>query len=188
MSFKLRSPSKVHFGYCSSFIVCKWYEISCKCLLFGIICRWYFDLFNSEIVIRKHLSADFGSLCEWFTDYKLSIHWEEIELSVFRSNKEANNTSTLNVSRNKLIKQYSVFKYFQCLLDKSRSKISIAKRSLKTLRKKYRQNRNVKCPLKRMSWDSDRTTFWFCMLRLADKPTNVTKNNWKQLRTLELRN
>ena len=36
-------------------------------------------LFSDENVssIEKHLNADFNSLCEWFIDNKLSIHFGE---------------------------------------------------------------------------------------------------------------
>ena len=43
--------------------------------------RLYLDdtclLFSNENVtfIEKHVNVDFNSLCEWFIDNRLSIHW-----------------------------------------------------------------------------------------------------------------
>ena len=60
--------------------------------------RLYLDdtclLFSNENVtlIEKHVNVDFNSLCEWFIDNRLSIHWGEIKLNVFYTKRESNST------------------------------------------------------------------------------------------------
>ena len=84
---------------------------------------------KSEIEIEKQLIRDFSSVCDWFVDNKLSIHFgqDKTKSILFGTKHKLGNAKSLNIVYNGIeIKQHAKVKYLGCILDKSLSGESMA--------------------------------------------------------------
>ena len=107
--------------------------------------------------IEEQLNRDFNSLCEWFIDNKLSIHFgEEKRKSIlFGTKGHLKNQKDLNIKYGDIkIKQHSKVTYLGCVLDNDLSGESMATKvsglingRLKFL---YRKQRFLTYPLHRL--------------------------------------
>ena len=72
--------------------------------------------------IKTILNENINSLCDWFVDNKLSIHfWEDKTKSiVFETNKKLKGLRELDIKRGDIqIKQHPYVKYLGCVLNKN---------------------------------------------------------------------
>ena len=79
---------------------------------------------NSVIEIEKHLITDFSSLCDWFIDNKLSIHFRQNKTKsiLFGTKHKLRNANSKSIVYNGTeIKHHAKVKYLGCILDKSLS-------------------------------------------------------------------
>ena len=79
--------------------------------------------------IEKQLSNDFSTLCDWFIDNKLSIHFGEDKMKsiLFATKNRLKRIARLNIMYNDIeIKQHSKVSYIGCTLDESLSSESMA--------------------------------------------------------------
>ena len=79
---------------------------------------------NSVIEVEKHLITDFSSLCDWFIDNKLSIHFRQNKTKSIlfgTKHKLRNANSKIIVYNGTEIKHHAKVKYLGCILDKSLS-------------------------------------------------------------------
>ena len=79
--------------------------------------------------MKKQLNKDFTSLCDWFVENKLSIHFgDDKTKSILSINKhKLKNTEKLDITYNDIeIKQHSKVKYLGCILDETLSGDSMA--------------------------------------------------------------
>ena len=70
--------------------------------------------------IEANLNKNFNSLCDWFVENKLSIHFGEDKTNsiVFGSQKMLKNLDRLDIRRGDIkIKQHTSFTYLGCMLD-----------------------------------------------------------------------
>ena len=70
--------------------------------------------------IESNLNRNFNSLCDWFVENKLSIHFgeEKTKSIIFGSRKKFKNLDTLDIKRGDInIKQYTSVTYLGCELD-----------------------------------------------------------------------
>ena len=84
---------------------------------------------KSKIEIEKQLIRDFSSLCDWFADNKLSIHFgqDKTKSILFGTKHKIRRAKSLNIVYNGIeIKQYAKVKYLRCILDESISGESMA--------------------------------------------------------------
>ena len=88
-------------------------------------------IFQHENVteIEKQLLKDFPSLCDWFVDNKLSVHFgqDKTKTILFGTKHKLRNAEALNIVYNGTeIKQYEKVKYLGCILDPNLSGESMA--------------------------------------------------------------
>ena len=79
---------------------------------------------KSEIEIEKQLTRDFSSLCDWFVDNKLSIHFgqDKTKSILFGTKHKLRNAKSLSIVYNGIeIKQHTKVKYLGYVLDESLS-------------------------------------------------------------------
>ena len=79
---------------------------------------------KSEIEIEKQLIRDFSSLCDWFVDNKLSIHFgqDKTKSILFGTKHKLRNAKSLSIVYNGIeIKQHTKVKYLGYVLDESLS-------------------------------------------------------------------
>ena len=79
--------------------------------------------------IERQLNKNFSSLCEWFVDNKLSIHFGEDKTKciLFGNKYKIKNAELLNIEYNNIkIKQYKKVTYLGCILDATLSGESMA--------------------------------------------------------------
>ena len=108
--------------------------------------------------IEKQLNENFSSICDWFVDNKLSIHFgEDKTKSILFApiNKCRKNSNKLNISYGSIqIKQYSKVTYLGCILDESLSGEPMALNVISKLNTRlkflYRKNRFLTPRLRRM--------------------------------------
>ena len=85
---------------------------------------------KSEIEIEKQLIRDFSSLCDWFVDNKLSIHFgqDKTKSISFGNKHKLRNAKSLNIVYNgiEIKQQHAKVKYLGCILDESYSGESMA--------------------------------------------------------------
>ena len=70
--------------------------------------------------IEANLNINFNSLCDWFVENKLSIHFGEDKTKsiIFGSRKKLKNLDTLDIKRGDInIKQYTSVTYLGCELE-----------------------------------------------------------------------
>ena len=83
--------------------------------------------------IEETLNENFNSLCDWFVENKLSIHFGEDKTKsiIFGSKKKLKNLEALDIQRGDIkIKQYSEVTYLGCELDASLSGQTMATKVL----------------------------------------------------------
>ena len=107
--------------------------------------------------IKNNLNRNFGSLCDWFVENKLSIHFGEDKTKsiVFGSNKRLKNLDELDIMRGDIkIKQYSRVTYLGSILDQNMSGESMATKVLGKINGRlkflYRKQSFLSFPLRRM--------------------------------------
>ena len=86
--------------------------------------------------IEDQLNKDFTSLCEWFFDNKLSIHFGEqkTESILFGTTKRLKNSRNLDFRYKDIaIKQYSKVTYLGCILNNNLSGVAMATKVLGTI-------------------------------------------------------
>ena len=112
---------------------------------------------KSEIEIEKQLIRDFSSLCDWFVDNKLSIHFgqEKAKSILFGTKHKLRSAKSLNIVYNGIeIKQHAKVKYLGCTLDESLSGESMALNVIDKINSRlkflHRQNRFLTPPLRRL--------------------------------------
>ena len=79
--------------------------------------------------IEKHLNKDFESICDWFVDNKLSIHFgdDKTKSILFTSKFKIKKVRELNITYGNIqIKQHSKVKYLGCMLDETISRETMA--------------------------------------------------------------
>ena len=102
--------------------------VTCDLLLYSDYTCLVFQ-HKDVIEIETVLNKNFSSLCDWFIDNKLSIHFgEEKTKSILFSNKhKVKKYKPLNIHyKNIKIKQYSKVTYLGCILDETLSGESMA--------------------------------------------------------------
>ena len=111
------------------------------------------DVIEIETVLNKN----FSSLCDWFIDNKLSIHFgeEKTKSILFSSKHKVKKCKPLNIHyKNIKIKQYSKVTYLGCILDETLSGESMAIHLINKINSRlrflYRQNRYLSFPLCRL--------------------------------------
>ena len=111
------------------------------------------DVIEIETVLNKN----FSSLCDWFIDNKLSIHFgeEKTKSILFSSKHKVKKCKPLNIHyKNIKIKQYSKVTYLGCILDETLSGESMAIHVINKINSRlrflYRQNRYLSFPLRRL--------------------------------------
>ena len=118
-----------------------------------------FIVFQHENVteIEKQLLKDFSSLCDWFVDNKLSVHFgqDKTKSILFGTKHKLRNAKTLNIVYNGTeIKQYEKVKYLGCILDQNLSGESMALNVIDKVNSRlkflHRQNRFSTPPLRRL--------------------------------------
>ena len=107
--------------------------------------------------IEENLNKDFDSLCDWFLDNKLSIHFGEDKTKtiLFSPKNLAKGAESLAIKRHDVsLKQFSTVEYLGCLLDSTLSGEEMALKVLKKvngrLRFLYRQGKYLNPRLRRM--------------------------------------
>ena len=107
--------------------------------------------------IEKQLLRDFSSLCDWFVDNKLGVHFgqDKPKTILFGTKHKLRNAKALNIVYNGTeIKQYEKVKYIGCILHQSLSVESMAlnviDKANSRLKFLYRQNRFLTPPLHRL--------------------------------------
>ena len=105
-----------------------------KTLLKNCDLRLYADdtciLYNYQNVkfIERNSNYDFNSLCEWFIDNKLSVHFGEDKTKSILFKRGNKSNLSLNITRNEeVIKQHPVVEYLGCLLDENMSSEAMAR-------------------------------------------------------------
>ena len=79
--------------------------------------------------IEKNLNRNFNSLCDWFVDNKLRIHFGEDKTKsiVFGTKRRLKHLEDINICRNDIkIKQHTKVTYLGCVLDSTLSGESMA--------------------------------------------------------------
>ena len=111
------------------------------------------DIHEIEIVLNKNLST----LCDWFVDNKLSIHFGEDKTKsiLFSSKHRLKNSKPLNIQYKDInIKQYSKVTYLGCIFYETLSGDSMALHVINKVNSRlkflYRQNEFLSIPLRRL--------------------------------------
>ena len=130
--------------------------VDCDLLLYADdSCLVFSDKSISDI--EEQLNKNFNSLCDWFVDNKLSIHFGEDKTKSIlfgKTNKKSGNKK-LDIRRGDIkIKQHTSVTYLGCILDESLSGESMATRILGKingrLRFLYRKQNFLDFPLRRL--------------------------------------
>ena len=115
-----------------------------------------YDTFQHKNVteIEKQLLRGFSSLCDWFVDNKISVHFgqDKTKSILFGTKHKIRNAKALNiVYTGTKIKRYEKVKYLECILDQSLSDESIALNVIDKVNSgpkfRHRQNRFLAPPL-----------------------------------------
>ena len=107
--------------------------------------------------INEQLNKDFNSLCEWFVDNKLSIHFGEDKTKsiLFTSKNKIKKVGTLSIHHADIqIKQHSKVTYLGCILDEDLSGESMATKVIGKINGRlkflYRKNKFLTSSLRRL--------------------------------------
>jgi len=108
-------------------------------------------------VINEQLNRDFNSLCEWFVDNKLSIHFGEDKTKsiLFTSKNKLKKVGNLSIHHGDIqIKQHSKVTYLGCVLDEDLSGESMATKVIGKINGRikflYRKSRFLDSSLRRL--------------------------------------
>ena len=130
--------------------------VSCEILLYADDTCLFFQHKNVK-TIEKQLNEDFSSLCEWFVDNKLSVHFGEDKTKsiLFGSKYNVKKAETLNIEyKNVKIKQYRKVTYLGCILDDTLSGESMALYAINKINNRlkflYRQEKFLNKSLRRL--------------------------------------
>ena len=96
---------------------------------------------NNINEIEKQLNKNFNSLCDWFVDNKLSIHFGEDKTKsiLFGRKNKRSGSKELDIRRGDIkIKQYTSVTYLGCVLDENLSGESMAARTLSKINGRLR--------------------------------------------------
>ena len=129
--------------------------VKCELLLYAddtFLIFEHSDINKIEIQLNKNLS----SICDWFVDNKLSIHFGEDKTKsiLFSSKSKIKKASPLNIQyKGKKVKQCSKVTYLGCIFDETLSGESMATHVMNKLNSRlrflYRQNKFLDIPLRR---------------------------------------
>ena len=105
-------------------------------------------------LVEEQLNKDFNSLCDWFEDNKLSIHFgEDKTKSILFSKRKKKEKIQINRGNNS-ISQHTKVTYLGCLLDEDLSGESMAINVLGKINGRlkflYRKNEFLTAPLRRL--------------------------------------
>ena len=107
--------------------------------------------------IKEQLNSDFNSLCEWFIDNKLSIHFGEDKTKsiLFGTKRHLKNQTDLDIKYGDIkIKQHNKVTYLGCILDSNLSGESMATKVLGLVNGRlkflYRKQRFLTFSLRRL--------------------------------------
>ena len=106
--------------------------------------------------IENNLNRNFNSLCNWFVENKLSIHFgEDKTKSILFARKKYKNLKKMNIRRGDIeIKQHSVVTYLGSVLDENLSGESMATKMLGKINGKlkflYRKQNFLDSSLRRL--------------------------------------
>ena len=107
-------------------------SVSCDLLLYADDSCLVFEGKDID-EIENRLNTDFNSLCDWFVDNKLSIHFGEDKTKsiVFGTNRKIKNLRELDIRRGDIkIKQHPQVVYLGCTLDRTLSGDAMATKTL----------------------------------------------------------
>ena len=107
--------------------------------------------------IEKQLNKDFESICDWFAENKLSIHFGDGKTKsiLFATKFKTRKVRKLNIKYGDIqIKQHSKVKYLGCMLDETMSRKTMALSVINKINNKlkfpYRKNRFLTPTLRRL--------------------------------------
>ena len=107
--------------------------------------------------IEKHLNKDFESICDWFVDNKLSIHFgdDKTKSILFASKFKIKKVRKLNIKNGNIqINQHSKVKYLGCILDETMSGETMALSVINKINNKlkflYQKNRFLTPTVRRL--------------------------------------
>ena len=107
--------------------------------------------------IEEQLNSDFTSLCEWFIDNKLSVHFSEEKTKsiLFGTKRQLKDQRDLNLKYGDIeIKQYCRVTYLGCILDNILSGEHMAAKVLNTVNNRlkflYRKQKFLSLSLRRL--------------------------------------
>ena len=130
--------------------------IDCELLLYAddtCLIFQHKDIHEIEIVLNKN----FSTLCDWFVDNKLSIHFGEDKTKsiLFGSKNRLKNSKPLNIQYKDInIKQYSKVTYLGFIFDETLSGDSAALHVINKVNSRlkflYRQSKFLSIPLRRL--------------------------------------
>ena len=107
--------------------------------------------------IEEQLNSDFASLCEWFIDNKLSVHFgeEKTKSILFGTKRQLKDQRDLNLKYGDIeIKQHSRVTYLGCILDNILSGEHMAAKVLNTVHNRlkflYRKQKFLSLSLRRL--------------------------------------
>ena len=130
--------------------------VECDLLLYADDSVLLFTHKNVD-VINDQLNRDFNSLCEWFVDNKLSIHFgeEKTKSILFTSKHKIKKVGNLTIHRGDIqIKQHSKVTYLGCILDEDLSGESMATKVIGMINGRikflYRKNKFLNSTLRRL--------------------------------------
>ena len=131
-------------------------SVSCDLLLYADDSCLVFS-HNDISTIENQLNKDFNSICDWFVDNKLSIHFGEDKTKsiIFGSKKKLKSLKKLDIKRGDIqIKQHSEVTYLGCILDCNLSGESMALHALGKINGKlkflYRNQKYLNYSLRRL--------------------------------------
>ena len=102
--------------------------------------------------IEKQLNKEFESICDWFVDNKLSIHFGDGKTKsiLFASKFKIKKVRKLNIIYGNIkIKQHSKVKYLGCVLDETMA-LSVINKTNNKLNFLYQKNRFLTPTLRRL--------------------------------------
>ena len=107
--------------------------------------------------IEKQLNKDFESICDWFVDNKLSIHFgdDKTKSILFATKFKIKKVRKLNIKYGDIqIKQHSKVKYLGCMLDETMSGETMALSVINKINNKlkilYQKSRFLTLTLRRL--------------------------------------
>ena len=107
--------------------------------------------------IEEQLNSDFTSLCEWFIDNKLSVHFgeEKTKSILFGTKRQLKDQKDLNLKYGDIeVKQHSRVTYLGCILDNILSGEHMAAKVLNTVHNRlkflYRKQKFLSLSLRRL--------------------------------------